>query len=214
MEPCSSTVLGIAVRQEASLIFMSTLPVGQEALKSLQRELHPVTDKWFSLGVQLQIPVEILKCIEAEHNQMNRRLLEMLTVWLRCTNPPPTWDILTEALESPPVGEMLLAQQLRDKYCPSAERGSTHGYPFQGPTTLPSPDAANYSAPDSTPTETTYPNLRTDNTGPPPTENTVLVPMPPTVPQTSAPSCSSAQHMVETSGTIPPGACTLNSSDR
>ena len=117
---------------------MPTLPVGQEDLKSLHSELHPVVDKWYSLGVQLQIPVETLKCIEAEHNQMNRRLLEMLTVWLRRINPSPTWDILTEALESPPVGEKLLAQQLRDKYCPNTESGSTHGYPFQGPT----PDVA------------------------------------------------------------------------
>ena len=44
-------------------------------------------------------------------------LLKMLTVWLECTSPPPTWNILTEALESPPVGEGHLAQQLRDKYC-------------------------------------------------------------------------------------------------
>ena len=56
---------------------------------------------------------------------MTECLLEMLTVWLKCTNPPPTWNILTEALESPPVGERLLAQQLRDKYCPQTEGGVT-----------------------------------------------------------------------------------------
>ena len=59
---------------------------------------------------------------------MNRRLLEMLTVWLKRTNPPPTWNILTEALESPPVGENLLAQQLRDKYCSRTEGGVTLSY--------------------------------------------------------------------------------------
>ena len=107
--------------------------VGQGDLKSLHCELHPVSDKWFSLGVQLQVPIENLKCIETEHNQMNRRLLEMLTVWLKCTNPPPTWNILTEALESPPVGEKLLAQQLSDKYCPQTEGGVTQGYPTQQP---------------------------------------------------------------------------------
>ena len=107
---------------------MPTLFVGQEDLKSLHSELYPVSDKWFSLGVQLQIPPETLKCIEAEHSQMNRRLLEMLTVWLKRTNPPPTWNILTEALESPPVGENLLAQQLRDKYCSRTEGGVTLSY--------------------------------------------------------------------------------------
>ena len=64
---------------------------------------------------------------------MNKCLLEMLTVWLQSTDPPPTWSVLTEALESPLVGERLLAQQLRDKYCPRNEGGVTPSYPTQGP---------------------------------------------------------------------------------
>ena len=111
----------------------ATHSVGQGDLKSLHSELHPISDKWFSLGVQLQVPIETLKCIETEHYQMSRRLLEMLTVWLKCTNPPPTWYIITEALKSPPVGERLLAQQLRDKYCAQTEGGVAHGYPTQRP---------------------------------------------------------------------------------
>ena len=105
--------------------------VGQGDLKSLHCELHSVCDKWFSLGVQLQVPIETLKSIRRENLPMTERLLEMLTVWLKCTNPPPTWNILTEALESPPVGEKLLAQQLRDKYCPQTEGEVAHGYPTQ-----------------------------------------------------------------------------------
>ena len=64
---------------------------------------------------------------------MTEHLLEMLTVWLKYTNPPPTWNILIKALESPPVGERLLAQQLRDKYCAQTEGGVTRGYPTQRP---------------------------------------------------------------------------------
>ena len=98
-----------------------THPIGQKDLKSLQNELDPVSDKWFSLGVQLAIPIGTLKRIEIEHKEVDRFLLEMLTVWLKQTNPPPTWNILTEALESCSIGEGLLAQQLRDKYCPRRE---------------------------------------------------------------------------------------------
>ena len=105
---------------------VSTHPVGHRDLNFLHSELHPVSVKWFPLGIQLQVPVKTLQCIEAEHKQMNRCLLEMLTVWLECTNPPPTWNVLTEALESPPVGEKLLAQQLRDKHCQSTEEKITH----------------------------------------------------------------------------------------
>ena len=115
------------------VLLCSKHSVGQGDLKSLHCELHPVCDKWFSLGVQLQVPIETLKSIRRENLPMTERLLEMLTVWLKCTNPPPTWNILTEALESPPVGERLLAQQLRDKYCPQTEGGVTHGYPSQQP---------------------------------------------------------------------------------
>ena len=123
------------------------LHVDQGDLKSLHCELHPVCDKWFSLGVQLQVPIEILKCIRRENLPMTERLLEMLTVWLKCTNPPPIWNILTEALESRPVGERLLAQQLRDKYCPQTEGGLTHGYPSQQPSPSIAVQTSNISPP-------------------------------------------------------------------
>ena len=120
--------------------------VGQGDLKSLHCVLHPVCDKWFSLGVQLQVPIDTLRCIRRENLPMTEQLLEMLTVWLKCTNPPPTWNILTEALESPPVGERLLAQQLRDKYCPQTE-GVTHGYPTQQPSPAVALPASNITPP-------------------------------------------------------------------
>ena len=106
--------------------------VGQGDLKSLHSELHPVADKWYSLGVQLQVPIETLRCIRRENLPMTECLLEMLIVWLKCTTPPPTWNTLTEALKSPPVGEWLLAQQLRDNYCQRTEESITHCYPGEG----------------------------------------------------------------------------------
>ena len=78
---------------------------------------------------------------------MTERLLEMLTVWLKCTNPPPTWTILTEALESPPVGEKLLAQQLRYKYCIQTEGGVTHDYPTQRPSSPLALQTSNITSP-------------------------------------------------------------------
>ena len=128
------------------ILLCSKYSVGQGDLKSLHCELHPVSDKWFSLGVQLQVPIETLKCIRRENLPMTERLLEMLTVWLKCTNPPPTWTILTEALESAPVGERLLAQQLRDKYCPQTERRVAHDYPTQRPSSCIAHPASNITS--------------------------------------------------------------------
>ena len=110
---------------------LSTLCTGLRDLRVLHRELHQVSHKWYSLGIQLQIPIGSLKHIKIENRQLTICLLEMLNLWLQCTNPPATWSILIEALESSPVEERLLAQQLRDKYCPGRERQVNHGY--QGP---------------------------------------------------------------------------------
>ena len=111
-----------------SCIFTS---VGQEDLKSLQDQLHCISHKWYFLGIQLQIPTDTLKCIRSDNRTVAECLVEMLAVWLKHANPPPTWNILTEALDSSPVGEGLLAKQLRDKYCTSAEGGVTHRHPIQ-----------------------------------------------------------------------------------
>ena len=127
-----------------------TLPVGLKDLPFLHRELCPVSHKWYSLGVQLEISVGTLKRIELENRQITKCLLEMLTVWLQRTNPSPTWSVLIEALESSPVDERFLAQQLRDKYCPKREGGVTYDYSTQGPPSsgaLPTPQGNSLSVP-------------------------------------------------------------------
>ena len=103
--------------------------IGERDLNILHCELCPVSDKWYFLGVQLQVPIGTLKCIKKENLSMNECLLEMLNDWLKCTDSPHTWIVLIKALESRPVGEKLLAKQLRDKYC-SIEEELSH--PAQG----------------------------------------------------------------------------------
>jgi hypothetical protein len=41
----------------------------------------------------------------------------MLDYWLKQTDPPPSWDAIVEALESGPVGEGHVAEQIKQKYC-------------------------------------------------------------------------------------------------
>ena len=110
--------------------------VGESDLKLLHCELHPVSDKWYSLGVQLQVPIESLKCIEKENSEMTDRLLEMVVTWLKSTDPPPTWNILTKALESSSVGKKCLAENLKKLYCSGTEVEVTHSDPTQEPLLL------------------------------------------------------------------------------
>ena len=142
-------ILGLVIVIRVLFCGAITLPVGQEDLPFLQRELHLVSHKWFSLGVQLQIPFATLKRIESDnHHQTTNCLLEMLTVWLQRINPSPTWSALIEALESSPVDERLVAQQLRDKYCTKRVGGVTHDYHTQGPPSsgaLPTPQGNSFS---------------------------------------------------------------------
>ena len=112
---------------------VSTHLVGERDLKFLHSELYPLSDKWYPLGVQLQVPIGTLRCIKKEHFLMTDCLLEMLIAWLKCTDPPPSGIVLIEALESPPVGERLLAQQLRAKYCSIGEEGLSSNDPTQSP---------------------------------------------------------------------------------
>ena len=108
---------------------LSSVPtLDQGDVGILQYELYSVRSKWYNLGMQLRIPTESLDCIQMENLSMPECLLKMLTVWLKCTNPPPTWDILTEVLESPSVGEGHLAQQLRDKYCQRGRGEGNHAW--------------------------------------------------------------------------------------
>ena len=100
--------------------------LGQGDMCILRFELYSISSKWHNLGLQLQIPTESLNCIRMENPSMPECLLKLLTVWLERTSPPPTWNILIEALESPPVGEGHLAQQLRDKYCQKGRGEGNH----------------------------------------------------------------------------------------
>lgn len=64
---------------------------------------------------------------------MSDCLLEMLNSCLKRINPPLTQEALAKALESPPLAERILAQQLRGKYCQGKEEKITHISATSGP---------------------------------------------------------------------------------
>ena len=65
-------------------------------------------------------------------------LPEMLDHWLKQVDPPPSWEALAGALKSTPVGEGVLAEQIRQKYCTKSDTCTTFPSPdIQQPLTLP-----------------------------------------------------------------------------
>ena len=91
------------------------------SLRVLMQELRDVDldYQWFYLGILLKIEHSQLRIIEVNyHRDPWRSLTEMLQVWLR-NSPQPTWEVITEALES--IGEHALAEKIKAKYCHSLE---------------------------------------------------------------------------------------------
>ena len=94
-------------------------------LRVVLTELHKVRDKWYNLGLQLQVSVIELQKIEAEYKtDTGTCLRKMLIKRLELGNA--SWESLCEALQSTLVlgGDAALAITLQKKYCRVGESES------------------------------------------------------------------------------------------
>ena len=99
-----------------TVILTGTLSIND--LCEIQSELHEVRDKWYHLGVQLKVPVSDLNAIRIQYrNDPDDCLSHMLTRWLSITIPSPTWQTVIDALCTAPIKRLLVAEQIRKKYC-------------------------------------------------------------------------------------------------
>ena len=78
-------------------------------LRDVRNLLFPVKRKWFDIGIELGLKVEELNNIKAEHADHSQCLTQMILVWLKSINPPPTWKALGDALNTAPVHEVEIA---------------------------------------------------------------------------------------------------------
>ena len=79
-------------------------------LRYVQEAVHPARTKWYDIGLQLDVPVGTLDCIEGEKGDGGDHLRNMLKWWLK--QGAATWRALADALRSPTVGERQLAMKL------------------------------------------------------------------------------------------------------
>ena len=93
-------------------------PLTSNDLAILVNELHEVRDKWYHLGVQLKVQLHDLDAFQTQYNNNpDKCLLKMLSHWLTMTPPPPTWQRVVDALNSPSIGKPLIADKIRRTYC-------------------------------------------------------------------------------------------------
>ena len=83
--------------------------------KDLLKELYKAAHKWEDIGILLDISPDTLDNLKTEENRTPQsRLREMLKIWLKKINPPPSWSAIVDALEY--LDEEELASNLKQKY--------------------------------------------------------------------------------------------------
>ena len=102
--------------QECTLYITAEFSAGTAlTLKAAINELNPVCDKWYKIGVQLEVPIPNLRNIARDSMDP---LCDTLDFWMR-NGPSPSWRCLVDALKTPSVGEKQLAEEIERKYCSS-----------------------------------------------------------------------------------------------
>ena len=72
--------------------------------------------KWENIGILLDIDDYLLSKVKADyHGDSGDYLREMLHMWMKKVDPPPSWNDIVEALEC--LGEKKLSQELKRRYC-------------------------------------------------------------------------------------------------
>ena len=69
---------------------------------------------WYNLGVQLGFDPDFLKAIhDPGSSNVSLGLTELLTKWLKRTEPPPTLQSLVDAVKRDFIGDQVKANQLK-----------------------------------------------------------------------------------------------------
>ena len=94
-------------------------------LKAAINALHSVCDKWYTIGVQLEVPTFELRNIVKKSVHSMDQLCDTLDYWMNKVSSP-TWRHLVDALKAPSVGENRLAEEIEKKYCDPEAQSKCH----------------------------------------------------------------------------------------
>ena len=105
-------------------LVMTESVLGPKDLSKVFKEIYEVRDDWYNIGLELEVPTEVLDHIKSAHPDNATCLREMLLIWLQRrqgrgpVGESPTWQSLIQALRSPTIEKGgLLADELERKYC-------------------------------------------------------------------------------------------------
>ena len=105
-------------------LVMTESVLGPKDLSKVFKEIYEVRDDWYNIGLELEVPTEVLDRIKSAHPDNAKCLREMLLIWLQRrkgrgpVGESPTWQSLIQALRSPTIEKGgLLADELERKHC-------------------------------------------------------------------------------------------------
>ena len=87
-------------------------------LKVILTELQDVCDKWYGIGLEMELPVDYLEDLDAEDFDASTCLRKVLVEWLK--SKKGTWQSLVKVLNSDIVKGKALAEVLQKKYSTSS----------------------------------------------------------------------------------------------
>ena len=98
---------------QSSSISSQNLLLQKPTLKDLTSELYTtVASEWRFIGIQLQLKSGELDTFKTKEDKA--ALIEVLEMWLKTVDPPPTWKAIIDAVR---LFNPSLATSLTTKYC-------------------------------------------------------------------------------------------------
>ena len=68
-------------------------------LKDAFKKLLPLASSWKSIGTLLGLRSDVLERIQLDERSTVDQLQAVTSEWLKQVNPPPTWKVLSDAIE-------------------------------------------------------------------------------------------------------------------
>ena len=87
----------------AIIVLMYHVALGPNNAKEVLNLIWDYRSRWRFIGIELGIDVSTLDTIDRDYRKADDCLTELITKWLRCTNPKPTRSAIAKALESQSV---------------------------------------------------------------------------------------------------------------
>ncbi len=86
--------------------------------RAVYEALRDVRYKWQLIGIQLHLSFSDLEDLQNNYSyrDSDQRLTQMIGMWLRKSDPRPTWEALINALRSSPVNAEFIAYDIEKKY--------------------------------------------------------------------------------------------------